>query len=95
MTTQNKSVRTAGPWYEMTKGENEYQSQVCQESTGKTVALTYTGNDADARLIAAAPELLEALKDLLANCECIQARHRPNGILEARAAISKADGRQD
>jgi len=57
------SEHTPGPWYEMTKGNNEYQSAIAQEATGKTVALTYTSNDADARLIAASPDLLRALKD--------------------------------
>jgi uncharacterized protein (DUF427 family) len=58
-------THTPGPWYEMTKGENKYQSSICQEATGKTIAVTYTSNDADARLIAAAPDLLQALKDEL------------------------------
>lgn len=53
------SKHTPGPWYTMAKGD-EYQSQISQEGTGKTVALTYTSNDADAALIAAAPDLLAA-----------------------------------
>ena len=38
---------------------NEYQSAICQETTGNTVALTYTANDADACLIAACPTMAE------------------------------------
>ena len=64
-TTTQPTTHTPGPWYEMTKGENNYQSAICEETTGKTVALTYTSNDADARLIAAAPDLLEVLTRLL------------------------------
>jgi len=62
---------TPGPWYETTKGENNYQSAIAQEATGKTVALTYTSNDADARLIAAAPQLLAALKSLVLSTDGI------------------------
>ena len=62
--TAQPTTHTPGPWYEMTKGENNYQSAICEETTGKTVALTYTSNDADARLIAAAPALLAALKEV-------------------------------
>lgn len=87
---------TPGPWYEMTKGDNEYQSQVCQESTGKTVALTYTSCDADATLIAAAPDLLEAIK--CAAWELRGGRGVPiNSKRIARdleAAIAKAEGKE-
>jgi hypothetical protein len=63
MNTETKALQhTPGPWYETTKGRNEYQSAICQESTGNTIALTYTSNDADARLIAAAPDILKALE---------------------------------
>jgi hypothetical protein len=43
---------------------------------------------ANARLIAAAPDLLEALKLLLSSAHDYQ-----SGITEARAAIAKAEGR--
>jgi hypothetical protein len=85
------STHTPGPWYEMTRGRNEYQSAICQEATGNTVALTYTSNDADARLIAAAPALLEALKDLLMYVDQSSLEggyHTRN----ARQAIAQAEG---
>jgi|688.fasta_scaffold02276_47 hypothetical protein len=61
MTTQH----TPGPWYSQpTAGhETHGQSAIASEATGKTVALAYDG-EADARLLAAAPELLEALNNL-------------------------------
>jgi hypothetical protein len=61
MTTQH----TPGPWYSQpTAGhETHGQSAIASEATGKTVAIAYDG-EADARLLAAAPELLEALNNL-------------------------------
>jgi hypothetical protein len=65
----------------------------------REVAATYRGNEADARLIAAAPDLLDALEE----CEGYFTGHAtvcrvgPVGraILDrARAAIAKAEGRQ-
>ena len=38
------------------------QSAIASEATGKTVAIAYDG-EADARLIAAAPELLDTLQE--------------------------------
>jgi hypothetical protein len=58
-----------------------------------------TERDANARLIAAAPELLEALKALVACCETYPAFQKETnqitfGRMEAaRAAIAKAEGR--
>lgn len=52
---------------------------------------------ADARLIAAAPELLEALENLVGLCEAGDGseeyhRHEPQEMKDARAAIKKARG---
>jgi len=90
------TTHTPGPWYEMTKGENNYQSAICEETTGKTVALTYTSNDADARLIAAAPALLAALKETLELFDR-DPQHQPSPIQSgeaidrALAAIAQAE----
>jgi hypothetical protein len=96
-TTAKQTAHTPGPWYEMTKGENNYQSAISQETSGKTVALTYTSNDADARLIASCPTMLEALKDAAHVLEPLvqSSAYGSYGYAYDKiiAAIAKAEGR--
>ena len=89
---ETKATHTPGPWYEMTKGRNEYQAAICQEPTGNTIALTYTHNDMDAKLIAAAPELLEQL--ILAHRMLLQTdmRNEQEWMGTITQAIAKAKG---
>jgi hypothetical protein len=95
MNTEVKAEHTPGPWYETTRGRNEYQSAICQESTGKTIALTYTSNDADARLIAAAPDALAVCELVLeawhGNAKNFE-RKEPEYVKAARLVIAKAKG---
>ncbi len=71
---------TKGPWH--TGGSFNDQPQITEESTGRTIALCYslgkpdrgtTEAEANAKLIAAAPELLEACEKVLSsiNTNCI------------------------
>lgn len=53
---------TPGPWYTMTKPDAA-QGSICQEHTGRSIAVSY--DPKDARLIAAAPTLLVSLQALL------------------------------
>jgi hypothetical protein len=59
MSTQH----TPGPW---THGPlaGGHQAEVYSEPTGRTVALAYDADNGDARLIAAAPELLALVRAL-------------------------------
>lgn len=50
---------TPGPWY-------SNSDIIISEKTGATIAVSsYTGNAADTALLAAAPDLLQAVKDAL------------------------------
>ena len=98
-------THTPGPWYTTAHGES-YQSTVSQEETGKTIAVTYTTNNADAHLIAAAPDLLEALETLsgavdralnqeldAGDCDCLATNSDiTDGLNTSAAAIQKARG---
>jgi hypothetical protein len=83
---------TPGPWY--VNGD-------CIEADGPegprdvTVAVVHLNEsiDADARLIASAPELLNACKYLLDNAEA--AGWSEFMLADARAAIVKAEGRSE
>ena len=81
---------TPGPWYSRNGSSPHFQGQIASESTGATVAISYSDEDgANARLIAAAPELLDALQNLLDACEHWEDQNDPV-LSSARAAIVKA-----
>jgi hypothetical protein len=97
MSTQH----TNGPWKLLEVGENkrfcpadkDNQSILTIEEEGRSLfACVY--EEADARLIAAAPELLEALKNMLPENNRLDEHFRPTFATceEARAAIAKAEG---
>jgi hypothetical protein len=83
----NNATHTPGPWkHNETWGLITYGKQ--------EIAALHSGNVANARLISAAPELLEALKALLPiTARVIQVTTDGQPILrQARAAIAKATG---
>lgn len=53
-------------WYKAKAGN--HQGLIIEEKSGRTVAVSYEKEDAG--LIAAAPELLEACENLIANLDC-------------------------
>jgi hypothetical protein len=90
------SKHTPGPW------SVDDPHQIWAESAGEYVAITRVEDwdtipreqaEANARLIAAAPELLEALKAMLTNWEEAPA-YGSDAAAKARAAIAKATGEQ-
>ena len=99
MTTQ--ATHTPGPWYSApTAGHDMHgQSAIASEANGKTVAIAYDGK-ADARLIAAAPEMLEALRAMVARAPFIDQTATAEGLAncealaKARHAIRHAEGEQ-
>lgn len=80
---------TKGPW--RVDGPNGYINQI---GIGPSIGAAYGAGEevkANARLIAAAPELLEALLDLYnALDSCIELT--PKVLAKARAALAKARG---
>ena len=82
-----KSNHTPGPWC---KAEANTTIPI-KAANGKTVASVRYGenDDSDANLIAAAPELLAALKDALQTFEAIE-KVPPRSLL---TAINKAEGK--
>lgn len=82
------SKHTPGPW--AITGDNGLTCTV--GSLGTPVAKVLCGNSlADARLIAAAPELLEALNTWLAQYSAEEYEDCPE-VVQTRAAIAKATG---
>ena len=80
---------TPGPWRVAGQGEQGTQQLPILRPDGKIVAaIRDEGGLADARLIAAAPELLEALEGL---CEPSDPATDPQRWEAAKAAIAKAE----
>lgn len=103
---------TKGPW-RIISGDGESQRRIIADSIACTIATVYfdpTGhkrgtpwNEANARLIAAAPELLEALRklakiatDTTKNLIAFDGANELDAAIDkAHRAISKAEGRAE
>lgn len=85
------SAYTPGPWYWADNVPDAPKNHcIIVDADGFTIAEPSPMNEADARLIAAAPELLAALRDLLSATEpTFDNRHEINA---ARDAIAQAIG---
>lgn len=91
------SAHTPGPW---TAAINYAWGKLAdvRDSKGNSVAFCSTLNEHDARLVAAAPELLSALLDTVGEFEALMKTRKPytggmNIALRAHAAIAKATGK--
>ena len=91
---------TPGPWQTMEVGDDIVRLAVADES-GLSVLTVVTEGDAqfaavyseaDARLIAAAPDLLEVLQKIVNHVDAGTAAILNRLVSEARAAIAKAEG---
>ncbi len=92
------STHTPGPWKawqrDADKGSNYWLIRTASEKTGLEDTLRGYCGEANARLIAAAPDLLEALEGLL---ECIsetRGKDATKAVAKALAVIAKAEGKQ-
>lgn len=68
---KNEQTHTPGPWYDGKMATNSDQGIVASEITGESIAVIYDKKNLP--LIAAAPELLEALKLLADYAERVSA----------------------
>ena len=85
-----EAKHTPGPWFSQYDDNGFYE--IGSESVTFRLAFTYGEGDTDeanARLIGAAPDLLEALQDVLLELESIGPMEK---FERARAAIAKATG---
>ena len=80
-------MNTKQNWY-APKSSN-HQGTIVSEGDGRTVAVAY--DKADAPLLAAAPDLFEALRDLHAACEFWEDQN-DSVLRNAVEAIAKARG---
>lgn len=84
---------TPGPWAIEAEEFEEYWCPFSHFNVGPALGIK---SEQDARLIAAAPELLEALEGLLCWCQGYEADklnpHAFSHMESARAAIAKATG---
>lgn len=88
-------AHTPGPWtieYE-TEGGEPYDDGVRIDSPEGPVAFNVI--DCSAHLIAAAPELLAALKGVAAAHTCIESCDMPEWLDAVEAVIAKAEGRSE
>jgi hypothetical protein len=76
-------------WYTTTK-KDDRQGLVCDETTGQNIAVTY--DPAHAAIVAAAPELLEALEDAIDVAGNWGEDGDPSWLVRAKEAIQKAKG---
>jgi hypothetical protein len=87
------SDRAPGPWESPGTDGGEYV--ICAKVKGKRRTVAHVYSEANARLIAAAPELLEALNQVL-NCPAMNEDSADPKTVEAydraRAAIANAEG---
>ena len=92
MNTREKRY-TPGPWL-ASRGTSAVPPAVTvPQSSGRIICNCAV--DSDAHLIAAAPELMEALEDLLSSCNVLGLKGELHQELHnARAAIAKAHGEQ-
>jgi hypothetical protein len=86
------ATHTPGPWAVSKPSGNYIDAPAVR---GSIAALTFSATPADARLIAAAPDLLTALEDLVKSNFGQPRSVTVPALDNARAAIAKATGATD
>lgn len=88
-------VNTLGPWY---ASENQFGYVTATDTDGNPITVCITRTEADARLIAAAPDMLHALRLMLREHDALQmaagsTEDRWPAATLARVALAKAEGK--
>ena len=85
---------TKGPWEKLTFSNHELQTDFAMIKIGIRVHMIgHSSEDfANARLIAAAPDLLEALERLVSAARDVDHGYMDQSIASAEAAIARARG---
>jgi hypothetical protein len=94
-------AHTPGPWTVEEYGDDETPTLVIHKDSDSRICFMATPGsygsaariEADARLIAAAPEMYAALKKIIADAESDDGATAWDGADIARPAIAKAEGR--
>lgn len=92
---ESKHTPTPGPWH-VSKHQNGREALIYGHDDFEVARACYPNRDANACLIAAAPELLEALRALAREASPLMEQWGPRdrrALDAARAAIAKAEGR--
>lgn len=84
-----------GPWRASVESSDDFGHCLNVRSASSRIASVVSNKDADARLIAAAPDLLEALKAIASGLTNGQIERGETFQSIARAAIAKARVRED
>lgn len=90
-------MHSTGPWTAMvtdTMGDTPALWDIVQRSSGGTVAEIQSHNSDDAALVAAAPDLLAALRNIIESSDANCGDSLANAINAARTAIARATGGQ-
>jgi hypothetical protein len=88
------SKHTPGPWKTVKPMHGHKTKYLCVQVGEDEAYSTLEMLPADAKLVAAAPDLLEALQLAKATIERLNRHNSANGTLDViRAALSKADGK--
>lgn len=99
-TQETRAKHTPGPWHAESSGEPLAGWMVLARGQGNCVCSTSNLKgraEANARLIAAAPELLDAAKLVLVDLDHYVSNHGPGPdvrLATLRAAIAKAEGQE-
>lgn len=92
------SAHTPGPWeVRLTAGSDEHRQWVDGIYSGDELVVDndhWHLRNADARLIAAAPEMLDALRQFVYSMEHDDKAEIQNALHSACEAITKAEGRE-